>query len=185
MIMMMMIANDCARVHRGCCLQGSTVDRLTYAHAESKKELIQKLEREREAVLKAQTSKKVFVPSFIRRFLVWWSLEFRQRPIYLQSQIPFEAGHFWELRRVERSRAPLVVDYVSVYAIRIKTPQVYTNAKSEELAKKLEASGNTAKHRMYLGSQKSPAGSPTSSTASGLDLCLRMFVRPRTRKTLG
>ena len=81
MIMMMMIANDCARVHRGCRLQGSTVDRLTYAHAESKKELIQKLEREREAVLKAQTSKKVFVPSFIRKFSLWWTLEFRQRPI--------------------------------------------------------------------------------------------------------
>ena len=83
------------------------------------------------------------------------------------------------MRRVERSRAPLVVEYVSVYAIRIKTLQVYTNAKSEELAKKLEASGNTAKQRMYSGGQKSPAGSPTSSTASGLDLCLRMCLRPR------
>jgi hypothetical protein len=35
------------------------VDRLTYTHAERRKETIQKLEQEREAALKAQTATKV------------------------------------------------------------------------------------------------------------------------------
>jgi hypothetical protein len=188
--MMMMIANDCAHVHRGCFLQGSTVDRLTYAHAESKKELIQKLEREREAVLKAQTSKKVFVPSLIRAQYA----SFQCGGVWNSGNDRYGCKAKYRLmldisgRRVELSAHGLHWLWNMCWCmrfVRIKTPQVYTNAKSEELAKKLEASGNTAKHRMYLGSQKSPAGSPTSSTASGLDLCLRMCLRPGMRKPLG
>eukprot|EP00802_Teleaulax_amphioxeia_P009071 Tamp_09087.p1 GENE.Tamp_09087~~Tamp_09087.p1 ORF type:complete len:486 (+),score=122.48 Tamp_09087:39-1460(+) len=87
---------------RDAAAAASTVDRLTYAHAEKKKEVIQKLESEREAVLREQTATKV-----------------------------------------------------------------YTNARSQQLAKKMEAAGNTAKHRMYSGAPKSPvAGSPTSPSSA-------------------
>ena len=157
------MTHGCTRVSPCRCLQASTVDRLTYAHAEKKKEVIQKLESEREAVLREQTATKVFAPAFTCNFPM------ENIPaLHFGKPTRCFAGHYGgvDVRRLSLSRWLRNLHFVGV-----ETPQVYTNARSQQLAKKMEAAGNTAKHRMYSGAPKSPvAGSPTSPS-SGLVFC--------------